>query len=138
MHQFFSLLQSLMLLNALTIEKINDNSLNDQLCLTELRYTIQTFVYVHTNNQTPLPLQWEALKCVLRRVLIQPDIRERRKRRSTDSLPKNATSRLPTKDPIPTNIYADLFKARHILWSLLDLSYTRHCNKIRSFLLNCQ
>lgn len=44
--------------------KLNNNLLKDQICLGNLRIFIQSFLEIHANYPTPLPIQWEALKCI--------------------------------------------------------------------------
>lgn len=62
--------------------KIKDNLLKDQFCLGELRTSTHIFMAVHANDPSPLPLQWEALKCVFRGTLIKHGARLKREKRA--------------------------------------------------------
>lgn len=51
--------------------RLNENLLSDALCLSELQSTVKSFTEIPSNDPTSKPMQWEALKCVLRGVLIK-------------------------------------------------------------------
>lgn len=46
--------------------KLNDNLLYDEICVSEIRSAITNFSRDHIKDTTSLPIQWEALKCVVR------------------------------------------------------------------------
>ncbi|CAN2391919.1 hypothetical protein PRIEUP_LOCUS1961 [Pristimantis euphronides] len=50
--------------------RLNDNLLNDPHCLSDLKDTIASYGVTHAADPTPDPIKWEALKCVLRGILI--------------------------------------------------------------------
>lgn len=51
--------------------RLNDNLLYDEGCATEIRKAIMDFINDHNGDTTSLPIQWEALKCVLRGLFIK-------------------------------------------------------------------
>lgn len=50
--------------------KLNDNLLKDSLCKGELAQSSKHLIADHATDSTSLPLQWEALKCVLRGISV--------------------------------------------------------------------
>lgn len=98
-----------------------------------MRTSIQTFIEVHVNDPTPLTTQLEALKCVLRGMLIQHVARLKREHslkfeRLLSRIYDLETAYKRSQSP---HTYAHLVQAREQLHSLLDQSYTRfrHRNK---------
>lgn len=51
--------------------RLNDNLLYDETCVKEIRKAITDFVNDHTGDNTSPPIQWEALKCVIRGLFIK-------------------------------------------------------------------
>lgn len=51
--------------------RLNDNLLKHSVCASKTHQAISDFRVTHTADTTPLPLQWEALKCVLYRLFIK-------------------------------------------------------------------
>lgn len=51
--------------------KLNDNLPHDEACVTEIRRAIIHFSHDHIKDTTSLPIQWEALNCVIRGLFIK-------------------------------------------------------------------
>ncbi|XP_069808018.1 phosphatidylinositol 4,5-bisphosphate 3-kinase catalytic subunit delta isoform-like [Dendropsophus ebraccatus] len=60
--------------------RLNESLLKDLVCKSEIEKAIAEFLRVHEHDLTPLPLQWEALKCVVRGICIQQGSRLKRER----------------------------------------------------------
>lgn len=51
--------------------RLNDSLLQNELCSTEIRQAIANFISDHRTDDTSAPIQWAALKCVVRGMLIK-------------------------------------------------------------------
>lgn len=51
--------------------RLNDNLIRDKECKEDIVKTIKEFLTIHENDETAIPIQWEALKCVVRGVFIK-------------------------------------------------------------------
>lgn len=51
--------------------RLNETLLSDSLCLSELKKAAKDFAEIHATDHSTAPIKWEALKCVLRGVLIK-------------------------------------------------------------------
>lgn len=60
--------------------RLNDNLLEYEVCMTEIRQTIDSFVLDHAKDATSLPVQWETLKCVLRGFFLKHGSRLKKER----------------------------------------------------------
>ncbi|XP_075715534.1 uncharacterized protein LOC142750416 [Rhinoderma darwinii] len=117
------------------ILKLNDNLLNDTVCMTAMKNSIPSFILNHTADTTALPLQWEALKCVLRGVLIQHGSRLEREKgaQMTKLLDKINVLETQHKRTQLLTTLSDLGLARNQLMELLDQTYTRYRDRNRKY-----
>lgn len=62
--------------------RLNDNLLYNEVCVKEIRKAIMDFSNDHIGDNTSLPIQWEALKCVIRGLFIKHGARLKKMKNS--------------------------------------------------------
>lgn len=63
--------------------RLNETHMSDPLCHQAILAAIKNFIADHEHDETSLPIQWEALKAVLRGVFIQHGARLKKERSAT-------------------------------------------------------
>ncbi|KAM5151827.1 otoancorin [Mantella aurantiaca] len=113
--------------------RLNDNILKDTVCCAEIKCAIQQFVSDHREDPTSPNIQWEALKCTLRGILIAQGTRLK-KIRSQDI--KRGLERIEElerkhkKTPL-SEIFVQLSEARCSLLSILHQKTLKARDKTR-------
>lgn len=111
--------------------RLNDNLLRDGACLADVRRSITDFIAHHSSYTTSLPYKWEALKCVVRGILISHGYRLKKNRTGVISnlLSKIATLEMAYKRSLLESVRVQLTDARQELLRILDQNYL--CMKVR-------
>ncbi|KAM9311530.1 E3 ubiquitin-protein ligase RNF213 [Gastrophryne carolinensis] len=108
--------------------RLNDNLLGDAVCSSAIETAIEHFFNDHKGDNTPLPYQWEALKCVIRGELIKHGSRLKRERASLvkQTLQLIRSLEADHKANQTNTTLLDLTRAREKLQKLYDQSYLRY------------
>ncbi|XP_056403189.1 transmembrane protein 260 isoform X1 [Hyla sarda] len=114
--------------------RLNESLLLDTLCLSDLRTAITHFQSDHANDQTSQPIQWEALKSVLRGILISHGSRLKREKAAKLKRLLETLHSLEAlhKQTLLESTLRELTKTRHEIRSLLDTSLRQYSQKCAS------
>ncbi|KAM9323765.1 nuclear factor NF-kappa-B p100 subunit [Gastrophryne carolinensis] len=107
--------------------RLNNNLLGDAACLSGVGKVISEFLKNHEQDPTPLPYQWEALKCMVKGEFIKHGARLKRERASqiSQTLLQIQALELDHKRNPSGTILVDLMKARDKLQGLYNQAYMR-------------
>lgn len=114
--------------------KLNDNLLYDEACVLEIRKAIMNFSYDHIGDTTSLPIQWEALKCVIRGLFIKYGARLKKVKnnRITQLLKEIPEIEAQHKQSLTREILIELTDMKTELQTLLNEHTLRISNNNRS------
>ncbi|KAM9299503.1 lipolysis-stimulated lipoprotein receptor [Gastrophryne carolinensis] len=107
--------------------RLNNNLLGDAVCMSGVRETIKEFLKNHAQDPTPLPYQWEALKCVVRGEFIKHGTRLKKQRAASirDTIQLIQSLERDHKRNPTNSLLLDLLKAREKLQGLYSQAYLR-------------
>ncbi|XP_075118239.1 uncharacterized protein LOC142189293 [Leptodactylus fuscus] len=113
--------------------RLNEGLLKDIPCKEAVGETIRNFWLDHALDPTSLPMQWEAMKCVVRGVLIQHGARLKRERAAgvTALLDRIHDLELSHKQSGSRLTFTEILNAREELRALLDGKYLRFRDRVK-------
>lgn len=106
--------------------RLNETLMQDPLCHQAVLAAIKNFIADHEHDETPLPIQWEALKAVVRGLFIQHGARLKKERSATiqDDLSKLRVLEISHKKTPTPELLAEISLVRSSLLQSLEVS---HC-----------
>ncbi|XP_069837976.1 uncharacterized protein [Dendropsophus ebraccatus] len=115
--------------------RLNPNLLKDIACQADVKKVITDFLATHSSDPTPLPLQWEALKCVVRGTLIPHGARLKRENgrkihKLLTLIHEGEATHKRTQDPVTL---ASLLEHRTQLKALIDQKFSNFRERMRRF-----